>query len=107
MNLAVYEYARDMNKLTKKYRVHKDLLEYHRLKTRWSMGFIKIKLSMCEEKYPCKGRPTRILHKNMMNRHSCVMGYYMDRHDIRRWAFLGYTLKEAHARLEYVKRFYP
>ncbi len=31
----------------------------------------------------------------------------MDRHDIRRWAFLGYTLKEAHARLEYVKRFYP
>ena len=32
------------------------------------------------------------------------MGYYMDNHDIRRWAFLGYTLKEAHARLEYIKR---
>ena len=37
----------------------------------------------------------------------CIMGYYMDNHDIRRWAFLGYTLKEAHARLEYIKRFYP
>ena len=107
MNLAVYQYARDMNKLTKKDKVHKDLLEYHRLETRWALGHIKIKLSVCRENYPCLGRPKRILHKNMLNKHACIMGYYMDNHDIRRWAFLGYTLKHAHARLEYVKRFYP
>ena len=96
-----------MNKLTKKDKVHKDLLDYYRLKTRWGLGHIKIKLSKSGEKYPCRGRPKRILHKNMLDKHTCSMGYYMDNHDIRRWAFLGYTLKEAHARLGYVKNFYP
>ena len=107
MTLAMYQHVRDMNKLTEIYKVHKDLLEYHRLKTRWTLGHIKIKLSKCSEKCPCRGRPKRILHKNMLNKHTYIMGYYMDRHDIRRWAFLGYTLKEAHARLEYIKNFYP
>ena len=107
MNLAVYQYARDMNKLTKKYRVHRDLLEYHRLKMRWSLGFIKIKLSECGEKYPSLGRPKRILHKNMLNKHTCILGCYVDEDNRSRCDFLGYTLKEAHARLEYVKRFYP
>ena len=65
MNLVVYQYARDMNKQTKKDKVHADLLEYHRLKTRWDLGHIKNKLSKCGEKYPCRGRPKRILHKNM------------------------------------------
>ena len=101
----MYQHIRDMNKLTKREKVHKDLAEYHRLKKRWGLGHIKIKLSKCGEKY-CKSRPKRILHENMRDKHACVMGYYLDRErNIPRWEFLGYTLKEAHARLEYVKRF--
>ena len=105
----MYEHVRDMNKLTKKDKVHKDLAEYHRLKRRWDHGHIKIKLSKCDKKYPCKGQVKRILHENMRNKHTCIMGYYLDRdrNNTPRWEFLGYTLKEAHARLEYVKRFYP
>ena len=103
MNLAVYQYARDMNKLTKKYKVHKDLLEYHRLKTRWSLGFIKIKLTNCDEKY-CRGRPKRMLHKNMRKKHSIVLGYSVNEDNTVVRCFLGYTLKHAHERLEYVKR---
>ena len=102
----MYQHIRDMNKLTKQDKLHKDLAQYHRLKRRWGLGHIKIKLSKCAEKY-CKAQPKRILHENMRNKHTIVMGYYLDRHNISRWAFLGYTLKEAHARLEYVKRFYP
>ena len=43
------------------------------------------------------------------NKHTTIMGYHLDRDrdNTPRWEFLGYTLKEAHARLEYVKRFYP
>ena len=102
----MYQHIRDMNKLTKRDKLHKDLAEYHRLKSRWGLGRIKIKLSKCGEKY-CKAKPKRILHENMRDKHTIVMGYYLDRDNISRWAFLGYTLKEAHARLEYVKRFYP
>ena len=103
MNLVVYQYARDMNKLTKKYKVHQDLLEYHRLKTRWNLGFIKIKLSYCDEKY-CRGRPKRMLHKNMRNKHSIVLGYSVNEDNTVVWCFLGHTLKHAHERLDYVKR---
>ena len=101
----MYEHVRDMNKLTKKDKVHKDLLEYHRLKRRWGLGHIKIKLSKCGEKYRCRGRPKRIIHKNMLDKHTCIMGYYIDGSDTERRDFLGYTLKEAHARLEYIKTF--
>ena len=31
--------------------------------------------------------------------------YYIDGSDTEQWDFLGYTLKEAHARLEYIKNF--
>ena len=102
----MYQHIRDMNKLTKREKLHKDLTEYHRLKRRWGLGHVKIKLSKCGEKY-CKAKPKRILHESMRDKHTIVMGYYLDRDNISRWAFLGYTLKDAHARLEYVKRFYP
>ena len=107
LGLAVFQHIRDMNKLTKRKKVHKELVEYHRLKKRWGLGHIKIKLSKCCEKY-CKAKPKRILHENMRDRHTCVMGYYLDGDQNRgRWEFLGYTLKDAHERLPYVKRFYP
>ena len=104
----MYQHIRDMNKLTKRDKLHKDLAEYHRLKSRWGLGHIKLKLSKCGEKY-CKAKPKRILHENMRDKHTCVLGHYLDRdrNNTPRWEFLGYTLKEAHARLEYVKRFYP
>ena len=96
-----------MNKLTKKNKVHKDLLEYYRLETRWGLGHIKIKLSECDEKY-CRGRPKRILHKNMRKKHTIVLGYSVNEDNTGVWNFLGYTLKHAHARLDYVKEsFYP
>ena len=96
MNLVVYQYARDMNKQTKKDKVHKNLLEYQRLKTRWALGHIKIKLSDCDEKY-CRGRPKRILHKNMLQKHTIVLGYSVNEDNEVVWCFLGYTLKHAHA----------
>ena len=95
-----------MNKVIGRDMVHKELVEYHRLKKRWGLGHIKLKLSKCGEKY-CNARPKRLLYENMRHKHTIVMGYYLDRDNISRWAFLGYTLKDAHARLEYVKRFYP
>ena len=104
----MYQHIHDMNKVTGRDMLHKELTEYHRLKRRWGLGRIKIKLSKCGEKYcSAKARPKRILHENMRNKHTIVMGYYLDRNNISRWAFLGYTLKDAHARLEYIKRFYP
>ena len=93
------QHIRDINKL------HKELAEYHRLKRRWGLGHIKIILSRCGKKY-CKDRPKRILHENMRNKHTIVLGRYLDRNNIPRWEFLGYSLKDAHARLEYVKLFY-
>ena len=105
--LAMYQHIRDMNKLTKRDKLHKELADYHRLKRRWGLGHMKIKLSRCGEKYPCIGQPKIILHKNMLNKHTLVMGYYVERNDNPRWEFLGYTLKQAHARLEYIKHYYP
>ena len=86
--------------------LHKELAEYHRLKKRWGLGHIKIKLSVCNLR-PCKAQLKRILHNTMRNIHTNVIGHYLDEDNDTRQAFLGYTLKEAHARLEYVKRFYP
>ena len=97
-----------MNKVTGRDMVHKELAEYHRLKKRWGQGHIKIILSKCGEKYcSAKARPKRILHENMRNKHTIVLGHYLDKDDnTEKWEFLGYTLKDAHARLEYVKRFF-
>ena len=107
MTLAKCQVIHDMNKVTGRHRVHEELAEYHRLKRRWGLGRIKIKLSKCGEKYcSAKARPTRILHENMRNKHTIVLGHYLDMHNIPRWEFLGYTLKDAHARLEYIKRFF-
>ena len=39
----------------------------------------------------------------MSNRHTIVMGYYLDHTHVKRRAFLGHTLKEARHRLWYVK----
>ena len=95
-----------MNKLTGLDEVHKELLEYHRLKRRWGLGPVKIKLSRCALEH-CEARPERVLHENMRNKHTNIMGYFLDNDDnTPRWAFLGYTLKEAHARLEYILHFY-
>ena len=103
----MYQHIYDMNKSIKRDDVHKELAEYHRLKRRWGLGHIKIKLSRCALEH-CKARLERVLHENMRNKHTNILGYYLDSDDnTGRWAFLGYTLKEAHARLEYVKRFYP
>ena len=41
----------------------------------------------------------------MLDKHTCIMAYYIDGSDTGQWDFLGYTLKEAHARLEYIKNF--
>ena len=97
-----------MNKVAGRDMVHKELADYHRLKKRSGLGHIKIKLSKCAEKYcSAKALPARILHENMKKKHTIVLGHYLDKDDnIPRWAFLGYTLKEARARLEYIKRFY-
>ena len=103
----MYQHIYDMNKSIKRDDVHKELAEYHRLKRRWGLGHIKIKLSRCALEH-CKARLERVLHENMRNKHTNILGYYLDTADnTPRWALLGYTLKEAHARLEYVKRFYP
>ena len=101
----MYQHIRDMNKLTKQDKLHKDLAQYHRLKRRWGLGHIKIKLSKCAEKY-CKAQPKRILHENMRNKHTIVLGRYLDRNNIPRWEFLGSNLNDAHARLEHVLLFY-
>ena len=96
-----------MNKVAGRDIVHKELAEYHRLKRRWGLGHIKIKLSHFSFG-PCKAKLKRVLHENMRNKHTNVLGHYLDSDDnTPRWAFLGYTLKEAHVRLENVKRFYP
>ena len=102
----MYQHIRDMNKLTQRDKLHEDLVEYHGLKRRWGLGHIKIILSRCTKKY-CKDRPKRLLHENMRNKHTIVLGRYLDRNNIPRWEFLGSTLKDAHARVEYVKLFYP
>ena len=84
--------------------LHKELAEYHRLKKRWGLGHIKIKLSVYNLR-PCKAQLKRILHNTMRNIHTNVIGHYLDEDNDTRQAFLGYTLKDAHARLEDVKRF--
>ena len=83
--------------------VHKELLEYHRLKRRWGRGHIKIKLTDCRLKH-CEGRLERVLHENMKNKHTDVIGHYLDEDNNTMQAFLGHTLKKAHERLEHVKR---
>ena len=93
-----------MNKVVGRDIVHKELAEYHRLKRRWGLGHIKIKLSECNLR-PCKAQLKRISHNTMKNIHTNVIGYYLDENDDTRQAFLGYTLKDTHARLEDVKRF--
>ena len=85
--------------------VHKELLEYHRLKRRWGRGHIKIKLTDCRLKH-CEGRLERVLHENMKNKHTNVFGYYLDEDNNIRYLFLGYTHKKANKQLEYVKRCY-
>ena len=99
LTLAMYQHIRDMNKLTQRDEVHKELIEYHRLKRRWGLGHIKIILSRCGKK--------RLLHENMRNRHTTVLGHFLDRNNIPRREFLGCNLKDAHARLEYVKLLPP
>ena len=89
-----------MNKLTGLDEVHKELLEYHRLKRKWGLGPIKVMLSRCQMKY-CEDRPKRILHENMRKKHTIVMGGHLDRNNILRWNFLGTNIKAAHARLDY------
>ena len=101
----MYQHIRDMNKLTQRDKLHEDLVEYHRLKRRWGLGHIKITLSKCSEKY-CRYRPKRILHENMRHKHTLVLGRYLDENNRLRWEFLGSSLKDAHARLEYVLLFY-
>ena len=86
--------------------LHKDLVEYHRLKKRWNLGHVKIKLSECNLR-PCKAQLKRIVYGTMKNLHTNFIGYYLDENNDIRQAFLGYTLKDAHARLEDVKRFLP
>ena len=81
--------------------LHKELAEYHRLKKRWDLGHIKIKLTECNLR-PCKAQLTRIVHNTMKNLHTNFIGYYLDENNDTRQ---GYTLKDAHARLEEVKRF--
>ena len=93
-----------MNKVAGRDMLHKELAEYHRLKKRWGLGHIKIKLSACNLR-PCKAQLKRILHNKMRNIHTNFIGYYLDEDNDTRQAFLGYTLKDAHARLEDVKRF--
>ena len=95
----------DLNRSIGRDQVHQDLFSYHKLKEKWELGHIKIKLSNCAKKFPCIGRPIRILHKNMINKHTLVLGHYVDQDGVERWAFLGYTLKESHHRLWYVKNF--
>ena len=95
-----------MNKVAARDKVHKELVEYHRLKKRWGLRHIKIKLSPCALEH-CKARLERVLHENRRDKHTDIIGYYLDEDNVSRRTFLGYTLEEAHARLEYVKRFYP
>ena len=96
-----------MNKLTGRDEVHKELLEYHRLKRRWGQGHIKIKLASCALEH-CEAKPKRILHENMRNKHMVVLGSYLDSLDnTLSGAYLGHNLKEAHARLDYILRFHP
>ena len=96
-----------MNKLTGRDEVHKELIEYHRLKRRWGQGPVKIILYRCALEH-CEARPKRILHENMRNKHTVVLGRYLDSLDnTLSWAYLGHSLKEAHARLDYIQRFHP
>ena len=101
----MYQHIRDMNKLTQRDEVHKELIEYHRLKQSWGLEHIKLKLSWCIEKF-CKDRPKRILHENMRNEHTAVLGRYLDTDNISSWAFLGTNLKDANADVLYIKRFF-
>ena len=84
--------------------LHEELAEYHRLKKRWSLGHVKIKLTECNLR-PCKAQLKRIVYNTMKNILTNFIGYYLDENNDTRQAFLGYTLKDAHARLEEVKRF--
>ena len=80
----MYQRIHNMNRLTKRDKKHKDLIDYHRLKRGWGLGHVKIKLFKCSEKYSCLGRPKRILHKNTENQHTIVMGYYVDGNNMKR-----------------------
>ena len=92
-----------MNKVAGRGMLNKELAEYHRLKKRWGLGHIKIKLSECNL-HPCKARLKRILHENMKNKHTNVLGHYLDEDNNTMQVFLGHTLRKAHERLEHVKR---
>ena len=84
-------------------KVHKDLLTYHRLQAEWSIGPIKVMLTPCECRYGCQARPTRILHNNMINKHTSIKGY--DSHN-KEWHYLGHTFEQALRRVDFVKSTY-
>ena len=84
-------------------RVHKDLHLYHRLRTEWSIGPIKIKLAPCDWGDWCPEQPTRILHNNMLNRHSSIRGCNSYN---KEWYFLGRNYEQAFRRIDYVKTTY-
>ena len=84
-------------------KVHKDLHTYHRLQTEWGIGPIKVMLTACKWGNDCPARPTRILHNNMINRHTAIKGY--DNHN-KEWHYLGPTFEQALRRVDFVKSTY-
>ena len=81
-------------------RVHKELHTYHRLQAEWCLGPIKILLTPCEWGGWCRGRPTRILHKKMLGKHTAIRGY--DNRN-KKWHYLGQNYEQASRRVDSIK----
>ena len=103
VNLAAIAYARDMNKRYKEDEVHRDIIDYHKLKEAWGLEPIINHMRWCPSKH---GLPE--LYRELPgidNKHMTIYGHYIDYNNEKQCEFLGYTIGHAQHRLVQVKAY--
>lgn len=95
ISLANDQHISNMNKESGRDKLHEDIRIYHRLKEVWGFGHIKIKMEKCDMKYnSCPGRVLRLFNKPVSNRHTVILGYYVNRQNRMTHDFLRHTFEE-------------